>query len=91
MNSVYRMSAPLQTYSADVAIHLGSVGTSARSLSGLTAASLGLVGLLLVLSASGLLLLEIGTLAHLPREYAHRLLTITANDNCFLFPISTST
>ena len=66
------MSALLQTYSADVAIHLGSVGTSARSLSGLAAASLGLVGLLLVLSASSLLLLEIGTLTHLRRERAIR-------------------
>ena len=54
-----------QTDSTDLAYHLRSVGTRARSLSGLAATTLRLVGLLLVLGTSSLLLLEIGTLAHL--------------------------
>ena len=65
MNSVYPLPPHFGAHSADVAIHLRSVGTRARSLSGLAATTLRLVGLLLVLGTSSLLLLEIGTLAHL--------------------------
>ena len=76
MNSVYPMTHRKHAHSADVAIHLWSVGTRTRRLSGLTTAALRLVGLLLVLGTRSLLLLKIGTLAHLSltthRRSSHR-------------------